>query len=236
MNEHITSGQPLSGAKLVLVGLIRLSLVVVIWGAILFGISGHPDWLMAWLFIGIYLVTSVVTMFAIGPELRQERASAIEKGFWWDKVIIGLATLGQFGTLIVAAFDMRFGWTVGPIPLSLQIAGLVIMVSGLLVGIWAMLTNKYFSSAVRIQEDRAQAVVTNGPYRFVRHPSYVGFILFALAPPLIFGSLWAFIPAGILICTVIARTALEDKTLQEELAGYKAYAQKVRYRLLPGIW
>jgi protein-S-isoprenylcysteine O-methyltransferase Ste14 len=99
-----------------------------------------------------------------------------------------------------------------------------------------MAANAYFSMVVRIQEDRGHAVVTDGPYRFVRHPGYLGSILFALATPLVLGSLWAFVPCGLGAVLFIVRTALEDKTLQKELPGYREYAERVRYRLLPGIW
>jgi protein-S-isoprenylcysteine O-methyltransferase Ste14 len=89
---------------------------------------------------------------------------------------------------------------------------------------------------VRIQTDRGHTVITSGPYRFVRHPGYLGLIIFTLATPLLLGSRWAFIPAVLMLVLIITRTALEDRTLQSELAGYPAYAERVRYRLLPGIW
>jgi protein-S-isoprenylcysteine O-methyltransferase Ste14 len=89
---------------------------------------------------------------------------------------------------------------------------------------------------VSIQKDRGHTVVTDGPYRYVRHPGYAGSILFTIATPLVLGSLWAFIPCGLAAALFVVRTALEDRTLQEELDGYKEYAQQTRYRLLPGIW
>jgi protein-S-isoprenylcysteine O-methyltransferase Ste14 len=101
---------------------------------------------------------------------------------------------------------------------------------------WAMGANAFFSEAVRIQEERGHTVVTDGPYRYVRHPGYVGAILALFATPLLLGSLWALIPAGLATIGYVVRTALEDKTLQEELDGYTEYAQQTRYRLLPGVW
>jgi len=101
---------------------------------------------------------------------------------------------------------------------------------------WAMISNYFFSTSVRIQFDRNRTVATGGPYCYVRHPGYVGFIVFNLAAPLILGSFWALIPAGITTVLFILRTAFEDRTLLEELEGYKEYAEKVQYRLLPGIW
>ncbi|MFQ5875494.1 MAG: methyltransferase family protein, partial [Dehalococcoidia bacterium] len=99
-----------------------------------------------------------------------------------------------------------------------------------------MASNAFFSMTVRIQEDRGHTVATGGPYRYVRHPGYVGTILFQIATPLMLGSVWAFIPCGLAALLIVVRTALEDRTLHEELDGYKEYAQRVRYRLLPGLW
>jgi protein-S-isoprenylcysteine O-methyltransferase Ste14 len=99
-----------------------------------------------------------------------------------------------------------------------------------------MLTNEFFSRDVRIQEDRGHAVVSDGPYRLVRHPGYAGFIVATLATPLVLGSLWALIPAALATAGLVVRTALEDRTLKEELDGYREFAQQTRYRLLPGIW
>ena len=104
------------------------------------------------------------------------------------------------------------------------------------IGVWSMAANAFFSMIVSIQKDRGHTVVTDGPYRYVRHPGYAGSILFTIATPLVLGSLWAFIPCGLAAALFVVRTALEDRTLQEELPGYKEYAQQTRYRLLPGIW
>ncbi len=101
---------------------------------------------------------------------------------------------------------------------------------------WATGSNAFFSLTVRIQKERGQAVVEGGPYRFVRHPSYVGGILFELAAPIMLGSWWALIPGGLDAVLFVIRTALEDKTLQAELDGYPAYTERTRYRLVPGVW
>jgi protein-S-isoprenylcysteine O-methyltransferase Ste14 len=108
--------------------------------------------------------------------------------------------------------------------------------AGMLLVSWAMASNKFFSTTVRIQDDRGQTVTSSGPYRLVRHPGYVGFLVSNLATPLLLGSLWALIPAVVLEALVVVRTALEDRTLQAELGGYRDYARRVRYRLLPGVW
>jgi protein-S-isoprenylcysteine O-methyltransferase Ste14 len=96
--------------------------------------------------------------------------------------------------------------------------------------------NRFFSGTVRIQTERGHHVVTDGPYRFVRHPGYAGALLGFVLIPLLLDSVWAFIPAVLLIAITFVRTALEDATLQKELPGYAEYAQTTRYRLIPGIW
>jgi len=99
-----------------------------------------------------------------------------------------------------------------------------------------MIANAYFSTAVRIQSDRGHTVCRTGPYRFVRHPGYVGFILQSLGTPFLLGSLWTLVPGITATVLMIIRTSLEDRTLQAELPGYRDFVQEVRYRLVPGIW
>jgi protein-S-isoprenylcysteine O-methyltransferase Ste14 len=145
---------------------------------------------------------------------------------------VGLTTIAKY---ILAGLDVRFEWT-AQMPLTLQIAALVIAALGYALGTWAMAANAFFSKVVRIQEDRGHAVATGGPYRYVRHPGYTGTIASELATPIMLGSLWALIPGGLAALLFVIRTALEDRTLHEELDGYRDYARRVRYRLLPGIW
>jgi protein-S-isoprenylcysteine O-methyltransferase Ste14 len=146
--------------------------------------------------------------------------------------VVGVLSLVKY---VVAGLDFRFGWSTGIMP-ALQFAALVVAVGGYALGTWAMAVNAYFSLVVRIQHDRGQKVVSDGPYRWVRHPGYVGTILFELAAPLLLGSWWALVPGVISALLLVVRTALEDRTLQQELDGYKQYAGEVRYRLLPGVW
>jgi protein-S-isoprenylcysteine O-methyltransferase Ste14 len=96
--------------------------------------------------------------------------------------------------------------------------------------------NPFFEKTVRIQTERNHRVIDTGPYAFVRHPGYLGFFGWLLSVPLMLGAGWALVPAALAILSVVARTALEDRTLRRELDGYEAYADRVRYRLIPGIW
>jgi len=122
------------------------------------------------------------------------------------------------------------------ISLPLQIATLVVAVLAYALVVWATAANAFFSQVVRIQKERGHTVATSGPYRYVRHPGYVGTILFELATPVMLGSWWALIPGGLSALLLVVRTALEDKTLHKGLDGYRGYAARVRYRLLPGVW
>jgi len=135
----------------------------------------------------------------------------------------------------VAGLDERFGWSHQITPV-IHLIGLTFYGLGQGLFSWAMASNKNFSTAVRIQMDRGHTVATSGPYRYIRHPGYMGYIVSSLGMALALGSLWAIIPAGLIACFLVVRTVLEDRTLQDELPGYKDYAQGVRYRLLPGIW
>jgi len=122
----------------------------------------------------------------------------------------------------------------GDIALGWHLAGILLFIIHWVLFIWAMACNPFFSESVRIQENHQ--VAQRGPYRLVRHPGYLGNLIGCLGHPLLLGSWWAFIPAILTIIAFIIRTALEDKTLQKELAGYPDYAGQVRFRLLPGIW
>jgi len=207
--------------------------------AILFLSSGRLDWVMGWVLVGVYVGWDIVvalTLIPRSPGLIAERARIQKGSKKWDVVLTAVAaSLMPMATWIVAGLDVRFGWT-APIGLALQLVTLGIVVLGFALVTWAMWSNEFFSTMVRIQKERGHTVATGGPYQYVRHPGYVGAITFQLATPIMLGSLWALIPTGLSALLYIVRTALEDRTLQEELDGYKDYAQRVRYRLLPGIW
>jgi protein-S-isoprenylcysteine O-methyltransferase Ste14 len=229
--------QPAAGEVLKL--LPRFVIAFAFIGAMLFVPARTLNWPMAWAMIGVFLVYMVALtalLLRYNPGLIAERSRVMThdtKGF--DKVITAVMTPVYFGTWVLAGLDYRNGWS-PPFPLAVQLAGLVVVVLGFALLGWAMVSNAYFSRVVRIQEDRGQRVVTGGPYRFVRHPGYAGFIVAWPATVIALGSLWALIPAAVTALSLVIRTALEDRTLQAELDGYKAYTQQTRYRLLPGIW
>ena len=153
----------------------------------------------------------------------------------WDKAVTRIILALTLVMFVVAGLDWRFGWSPA-VPLWLWSAALIALILGNAVSSWAMISNAYFATTVSIQEDRGHAVATGGPYQYVRHPAYSGWILSNLALPLVMGSLWACIPAGLIALSFVVRTVLEDRTLLSELDGYEAYAGQVRYRLAPGVW
>ena len=205
-------------------------------GAILFISAGRLDWPMAWVYTLVSAVDACLLVMVVSPDLMKERAHPKADAKAWDRVLAHLTgPLGSTAMLIVAGLNVRFGWP-PQVPFAWQAAGLVVFMLGMGLMTWAMIVNNFFSLVVRIQKDRGHTVVSGGPYAYVRHPGYVGGILFQLATPVMLGTLWALIPAGLAACCILVRTALEDKTLQAELDGYKDYAARVRYRLLPGVW
>lgn len=217
--------------------LIRLTLYILFLAVILFLSAGRLYWPTAWVFLGVYVAIILITIFLVDPELIEERTHIRAGVKKWDMVVAGLAIIFLMpSTLIVAGLDVgRFGWSPA-FPVWVQVLALLAYIAGSAIGSWAMATNKFFSTFVRIQKERGHYVVTGGPYRYVRHPGYTGAIVASISLPLLLGSLWALIPATAGVCVLVIRTVFEDSTLKKELEGYSEYAGRVRYRLLPGIW
>ncbi len=216
----------------------QIAVGLVLQAAILFLAAGTLAWVWAWVFLGIYVASVAVNAFFLlrtSPETAAERGRPGEmRG--WDKAIGGLWGVMQSLVLpLVAGLDMRFGWT-PPLSPAWHLAGVALFGAGLGLFGWAMITNAYFSTIVRIQSERGHAVCRTGPYRIVRHPGYDGVILQSIGAPLLLGSFWALLPGLAAAALIVARTVLEDRTLQAELAGYRDYAAEVRFRLIPGLW
>jgi protein-S-isoprenylcysteine O-methyltransferase Ste14 len=217
---------------------IRETMGIVFVGVALFWSAGRIDWWPAWAVIAVmlaWILATAIVILRFNPDLLVERLGPRKGGKRWDTAIMGIVGLLVLARLIVAGLDQRYGWT-GGLPLAARIAALVVCALGYALGVWATASNAFFSQIVRIQTERGHTVATGGPYKVVRHPAYVGVILYELATPVLLGSWWALIPGGLNAILLVLRTALEDRTLQAELPGYADYARQVRHRLLPGIW
>jgi protein-S-isoprenylcysteine O-methyltransferase Ste14 len=212
--------------------------VLALQAAILFVCAGRLDWIWAWIFLAINIAVILINGIFLLPtksEIIAERGRPKEFKKW-DKAVGGLwGVMYYLGVPIAAGLDARFGWTHG-LGSGWNIVGAVIFAAGMALFSWAMITNAYFSTTARIQTDRGQKVCRNGPYRYVRHPGYIGAILQSPGTSLLLGSLWSLIPAAAAASFMIVRTALEDRMLQNELAGYKDYVKEVAYRLIPWVW
>ena len=206
--------------------------VVVLWPA------GRLGWVAGWLYVGIvtlFFLVNVIYLERVNPELIDARRRMGKGTKGCDiayGVIVGPILISIY---VVAGLDaVRFEWsTMSPL---FWPVGLMLFIPGMALFSWSMGVNPFFEKTVRIQTERGHRVIDTGPYAFVRHPGYVGFFGWCLSAPLLLGSWWAFVPAILSVIGLVIRTALEDRTLQQELEGYKEYSERVRYRLFPGVW
>jgi protein-S-isoprenylcysteine O-methyltransferase Ste14 len=212
---------------------------LVIFGAILFLAAARLDWLAGWAYLGLNALTQALSAIILIPrqaDMLSERSRVREGTKSWDRFFTpAIVIVGTLAVLITAGLDERFGWS-APINTGLWISGLVLAFCSQMFVLWAMASNPFFATTVCIQSDRGHEVIYSGPYGFVRHPGYLGSIIFNLTLPLVLDSAWTLIPALLTIALIVMRTGLEDHTLQDELPGYREYAMTVRYRLFPGIW
>ncbi|MBC7251488.1 MAG: isoprenylcysteine carboxylmethyltransferase family protein [Anaerolineae bacterium] len=201
--------------------------------------GGDFGWWQAWVYSLLIVAAGVggrILAERRHPGLTAERQNIekIQSAKAWDKVLAPLMALSvSFPPVIVAGLDHRYNWS-SEFPLWLIVIGFILIALGYAFATWALAENRFFSSMVRIQMDRGHMVCDSGPYRFVRHPGYAGNILALLGIVLALGSVWTLIPAAVALIIAVIRTVLEDQTLQEELPGYRDYARRVRYRLIPG--
>ena len=203
--------------------------------AIVMAAAGSVSYWQGWVYGATNVLSLVANLLILRrrPDLAEERLAPGEGTKLWDKVYFAITTPLYFIAITIAALDIgRFSWEPA-LPLWAYLLACAMYAVGQGIHLWAKGTNRWFATVVRIQTDRGQEVCDRGPYRFVRHPGYVGGILFMIATPLVLGSLLAVIPQGIAAGLLIVRTYLEDRTLQKELPGYAEYAARVRYRLLP---
>lgn len=204
----------------------------------LFWPAGTVAWWQAWAALAVmalWTAATAVIIFRFNPDLLLERLGPRRGEKRWDMTIVGVLGLVTLVRYILAGFDHRLGWT-GPASPAVQWAALAVCSLGNALFVWATASNTFFSRIVRIQTERGHTAVTGGPYRFVRHPAYLGAIGYELAVAVLLGSWPAGVAGAVAAALLVLRTALEDRALRSELDGYADYACRVRYRLLPGVW
>jgi protein-S-isoprenylcysteine O-methyltransferase Ste14 len=207
--------------------------------AVLFISAGKLNWGYGWAFFGLNALTQALSSFVLisrQPGMLVERSKVQIGTKSWDKFFApAIVIFGSLATFIIAGLDARFGWSAA-INIGLWLIAFVAAFTSQMFVLWAMASNPFFATTVRIQDERGHSVVNQGPYSLVRHPGYAGSVLYTLLTPILLSSRWTWIPAFLTILLLVIRTGLEDKTLRAELPGYQQYADIVRYRLLPGIW
>lgn len=219
---------------------IMLILVLVVFPLLPILISGKWNWWEAWVMGALFLLSFIVSRAIAAkktPDILKERANYNRQDNTqpWDKWLSPVVAFGSVFVLLVAGLDALYQWSSG-FPLWVELIGLLLILAGYVFGSIAFIENAFFSGTVRIQDERGHKVVSSGPYGWVRHPGYLSSLIASLGMPLLLDSIWAFIPVIFFGFFYVLRTSLEDRFLQANLPGYSDYAQKVRYRLLPGIW
>jgi protein-S-isoprenylcysteine O-methyltransferase Ste14 len=215
-------------------GLLRLVLFM----AFIFILAGRLDYWQGWVMTGTFvaLMAVVALLFRHSADLLSEREKPGAGVKGWDRTILAILAAFWAMAFLTAALDGgRYGWT-RSIPTYLYVSSYLIYALAMVLFLWAMYVNRFFSRAVRIQEDRGQVVIRHGPYRYIRHPGYTAGILLLIAIPVCLGSYYALMPSALAAVVLVVRTALEDKTLEKELKGYAEYKADVKYRLIPGVW
>lgn len=219
--------------------IVRFVLGLVFIGAIFFSTAGTFNWPEAWIYLVIqfgWAVVLSVWLWRHDIELLKDRLKFMKKSAkGWDKILTIVSLPFYAAYMVIPGFDaVRYQWS--RVPAGAKVICFLLVSASFVWISWIMKENTFLSRFVEIQEERGHKVITTGPYKFVRHPMYIGAAILLLALPVALGSLYAIIPAAVTVIFTIIRTFLEDKTLHRELEGYAEYAQRTKYRLLPGIW
>jgi len=217
---------------------VRETMGILFMGVALFWSSGEIAWWPAWALMAVTAAWSIATAVVIlrhRPNLLAERLGPRKGAKRWDTTIMGVRGILQLAVYIVAGLDHRYAWS-ADLPAAVLAAALIVCSLGYGLVVWATASNAFFSLIVRIQTERSHSIVTAGPYHYVRHPAYAGALLTIPSVPILLGSWWALLIGVADVALLIARTALEDRTLQAELSGYPEYVLLVRQRLVPGLW
>jgi protein-S-isoprenylcysteine O-methyltransferase Ste14 len=213
------------GLPLALVGLVFLP-------------AGTIDWSPGWIFIGVLVAAfglSALVLARVNPVIYRARSRFQPGTETWDLILLAVMLPAMVAEIPLATLDAgRMGWS--NVPLWVALIGYVLLIGGIAVTTWAQAVNPFFEPGVRIQSERAQRVITSGPYRWIRHPGYAAAMAIFTGIPLALASWWGLLPAVLAAALLVVRTSWEDRLLQVELSGYADYARQTRYRLLPGLW
>lgn len=220
---------------------IRLAVVYLLIPLVLLICGGDPKWWQAWLYSLLIVAAGFggrlwAEQHHPGLTAERQNTKTIQNAKPWDKVLAPLMALSiSYPVVMVAGLDHRFDWSL-EFPLWLNVIGFALISLGYAFAAWAFAENRFFYSVVIIQTDRGHVVCDSGPYRFVRHPGYAGNIFSLFGVVCALGSVWTLVPVAIAVIISVLRTALEDRTLLEELPGYPDYSSRVRFRLVPYVW
>ncbi len=220
-----------NGARLFL----GIALYTLAQAGVLFLAAGTLRWPAAWVYLGAYVACYTIGLAwvaRVNPAVINERGRRPDNVEAFDRRFHRLMPVLIFGGLLLGGLDQRYGWSA--VPLALQVVGLGLVVMALSLAVWVLATNAFAARVVRLQD--GQRVISDGPYRLVRHPMYSGTVLSWVGSALALGSWWMLVPAAAGIALFIWRTNQEDATLQEKLPGYAEYTTRTRFRLLPGVW
>jgi len=188
--------------------------------------------------VSLYFVVSVISLVLMLSGYRDtlsERSKKQDNTKKWDKILLPLLVLFVYYVIyFIAGLSIRFHWS--RLPIEYFYAGIILYLLSCIFIVWPVLENKYFEETSRIQNNRAQTVITTGPYKIIRHPGYSGILIWSIASYLMFGTLAVGTVSIVIIIIICIRTHKEDKMLKEELPGYLEYSKIVKYRLIPFIF
>ena len=216
---------------------LTVAATILVFAVLVFLPAGRLNWLFGWFYMGIIAINFGISWVCLrrwNPKLIERRMRFGKGTKTWDKVWAVLYAPVAIAVYVVAGLDARDG--ISTLPGAVWPIGLALFVPGAALLLWSMVVNPFFEKTVRIQMDRGQYVIDTGPYAYVRHPGYVGFAGWIFSIPFLLASAWAIVPALLAVVGIAIRTALEDRTLYAELPGYPEYSERVRFRLIPGLW
>jgi protein-S-isoprenylcysteine O-methyltransferase Ste14 len=217
--------------------MVGLAQLVVVLSAAVFVSAGTWRYVEGWVFLGVFVAASLaITVYLAkkDPALLQRRTQAgpIAEKERRQKIIQAVASLAFLATIVVPALDHRFGWS--RVPLPAVATGDALVAVGFLIVFFVFRENTFTSAVIEVAKE--QRVVTTGPYAVVRHPMYAGALVLMAGVPLALGSWWGLPPLGPFTAVIVWRLLDEERFLEARLAGYAAYRQKTRHRLVPGVW